>query len=81
MRDGRGEIVSAGDRVRLWGETYCEVVCSFDDRAFSGSFTDAAWGHLDRGVLIETEAGELFHYDEPDEDFEIVRKKVKARTT
>ena len=77
MNDGLGRKISTGDRVRLWGGTYGDVVCSFDDGRFTRDYPGATWGHLREGVLIKADSGDLFHYAEPDEDIELVSTRVE----
>ena len=72
MNDGLNRKISIGDRVRLWGETYGDVVYSFEDREFMQDDPATVWGHLREGVLIRADLGDIFHYDEPDEDVELV---------
>jgi hypothetical protein len=67
-----GRPVRLGERVRLWGSKIGIVVCSIDDDRYSESFSCADWAHLDRGFVVKTEDGEVFHCDEPDEDFEVM---------
>jgi hypothetical protein len=75
MKDGNGKDVRLGDRVKLW-ENHCGiVVCAFDSREFSEKYPESGWGHLKKGVLVELDSGDLFHYEDPDEDFEIVTDK------
>ena len=72
MKDANGRQVKVGDRVKLWENRIGTVVCSMDTREFSRKYSEADWGYLSSGVLIEADTGELFQYDEPDEDFEII---------
>jgi len=73
MKYTDGRRVSIGDRVKLWEDEFGTVVCSIDSREYTTDYPEEAWSHLSSGVLIKTDDGELFHYDEPDEDFELVR--------
>ena len=72
MKYADGRRVSIGDRVKLWEDQFGTVVCSIDTKEFSEEYPEDAWAHLNNGILIKTDDGELFHYDEPDEDFEFV---------
>ena len=75
MKDVNGRVVRLGDRVKLWANHYGRVVCTFDDGKFSGRYSRSDWGHLKTGALIELESGEVFHYQDSDEDFEVVPAK------
>jgi hypothetical protein len=59
-----------GDRVRLWQNQPGTIVCSIDTAEFTTGYPEAEWSYLKTGVLIKTDAGGLFHYTAPDEDFE-----------
>ena len=73
MKYGDGSRVAIGDRVKLWADQYGVVVCSIDTGEYTKAYPKAAWSYLHSGVLIKTDDGGLFHYNEPDEDFELVR--------
>ncbi len=73
MKYADGRRVTVGDRVKLWDDEYGIVVCSIDTGEFTKEFPKAAWTYLNSGILIQTDDGELFHYNEPDEDFELVK--------
>lgn len=74
MKYADGRPVVVGDRVRLWQDEYGTVVCSIDGGDYTIEYPKSAWGYLDGGILIKTDNGELFHYDEPDEDFELIAR-------
>jgi len=48
------------------------VVCSIDAGEFTSEYLETDWAYLKAGVLIRTDAGDLFHYTEPHEDFELI---------
>jgi hypothetical protein len=73
MKYADGRRVAVGDRVKLWDDEYGIVVGSIDTGEFTKEFPKAAWAYLNSGILIKTDDGELFHYNEPDEDFELVK--------
>ena len=72
MKYANGRSVALGDRVRLWEGQYGTVVCSIDTAEYTTKYPKKEWAYLTSGILIETTTGELFHYAEPDEDFELV---------
>ncbi|HWD58626.1 MAG TPA: hypothetical protein VG308_10130 [Stellaceae bacterium] len=84
MKYASGRDVMVGDRVKLSADEYGTVVCSVDTDEYTGDYPKSAWSYLDCGILIKTDDGELFHYTEPDEDFEPIpahhskRKKLQA---
>ena len=81
MKDANGRDVKLGDRVKLWQGHCGRVVCIFDDGSFGSEYPKSEWGHLKTGVLIELNSGELFHYQESDEDFEIVSPSEPGQET
>jgi hypothetical protein len=72
MKYGDGRHVAVGDRVKLWDDQFGIIVCSIDTGEFTKDYPKASWAYLNTGVLIKTDSGELFHYNEADEDFELV---------
>ena len=70
MKYADGRLVVVGDRVNLWRRQPGTVVCSIDTDEFTADFPRSEWAYLERGVLIRADGGGLFHYTEPDEDFE-----------
>jgi WD40 repeat protein len=72
MKYPDGRPVAVGDRVKLWDNEYGVVVCSIDTDAYTEDYPKAAWSYLNSGVLIKTDDGEIFHYNELDEDSELV---------
>ena len=75
-----GVYVKLGDKVRLWNDSYGTVVCSIDTDEYTPSFPKAKWGYLETGILIKSDNVRLFHYTEPDEDFERI-ESVDAKAT
>jgi len=55
------------------------IVCSIDDGVYSAEFTRENWGFKERGVVIRADDGQIFYYDEPDEDLEFLARAVTAR--
>ena len=72
MKYPNGQEVRVGDRVKLWDNQRGTVVCSIETGNFSKEYPKAEWGYLKSGILVKTDTGELFHYPEPDEDFELI---------
>jgi hypothetical protein len=78
MKYTDGRLVVVGDRVRLSEDQCGTVVCSMDADEYTREYPRSAWRYLNSGVLVKTDEGELFHYDEPDEDFELIARGRKA---
>jgi len=74
MKYLNGRDVTVGDRVKLWDDQPGVVVCSLDEKKFTADYPKSEWGYLKAGILIKTDSGELFHYREPDEDFELIKR-------
>jgi len=77
MRYPDGQEVIIGDRVRLSKSKDSEgvVVCSIDRGEYSEGFTQKQWSDLKTGVLIEFARFGLIHYDQADDDLELVARK------
>jgi hypothetical protein len=73
MKYHSGREVAVGDRVKLWHDKRGTVVCSIDSGKYSPNFPREEWEYLASGIVIETDSGEVFHYSDPDEDFEFVK--------
>jgi len=73
MKYADGRIVAVGDRVKLSDDEFGTVVCSIDTGEYTKEYPKMHWSYLNKGILIKTDDGELFHYDQADEDFEMVR--------
>jgi hypothetical protein len=50
------------------------VVCSIDTGEYTADYPESAWGYLKAGIVMRTDSGDLFHYTEPDEDFELIAR-------
>jgi hypothetical protein len=72
MKYADGQSVALGDRVKLWDNLCGTVVCSIDTGEFTKEYTEAEWAYLKSGVIVKADSGEVFHYAEPDEDFELL---------
>jgi hypothetical protein len=72
MKYATGREVSVGDRVKLWRNQPGTVVCSIDADEFTSEYPKAHWAYLGSGIIVKTDSGEIFHYKEPDEDFELI---------
>jgi hypothetical protein len=72
MKYPSGQDVKIGDRVKLWDDQYGTVVCSVETGEFSKEYPKAEWGYLKSGIIVKTDTGEVFHYTEADEDFELI---------
>jgi hypothetical protein len=79
MKDFNGREVRLGDRVKLWKDHYGRVVCAFDAEKFGHGYSKSHWGHLKTGVLVKMESGDLYYYNESDEDFEVVDNDQSPR--
>jgi hypothetical protein len=67
-----GQEARIGDRVRLGNDVNGVVVCSIDRGEYAGEHSEAQWGYLGKGVMIQFEKYGLIHYAEPDEDLVLV---------
>jgi hypothetical protein len=75
MKYPNGQDVRIGDRVKLWDDQPGTVVCSIETEDFSQEYPKAEWGYLKQGIIVKTDSGEVFHYTEADEDFELIGPK------
>ena len=78
MKALSGQRIAVGDRVKLHAAHCGTVVCSIDTGEFTSEYPKAEWGYLKTGILVRTDDGDLFHYTEPDEDFELIRPSAAS---
>jgi hypothetical protein len=78
--DAQGHKVVLGSRVQLWSQQHGTVVCDFDTGEFSEGFPETEWNYLKVGSLIQMDSGEIYHYEEPDEDFVVLEDVVPNRS-
>ena len=69
-----GQDVRLGDRVALGKDEGGVVVCSIDTGEYSSDHTEAQWGYLKKGVMIEFPLYGLIHYEEPEEDLRLIAR-------
>ena len=74
MRYPSGEEARIGDRVRIGAWSLGTVVCSIDRDEYSPEYTREQWAHLGRGVMVLTEVAGLIHYQEPEDDMELIAR-------
>jgi hypothetical protein len=74
MRYWTGQEVLLGDKVKL-GDADGEVVCSIDGGEYGEEHSEAQWGYLGKGVMIDFPALGLIHYIDPEEDLRLIERK------
>jgi hypothetical protein len=79
MKYSDGQQAALGDRVRLWESVFGTIMCSIDDNQYSVAFSRENWGYKGRGVVVQTDDGKIFYYDEADEDFELMSRAEPVR--
>jgi hypothetical protein len=75
-----GRRAEVGDRVQVWDGVKGVVVCSIDDGDYTPDFSRENWAFKERGVVIQTDDGQIFYYDEPDEDLELIARVAQVRS-
>jgi len=69
-----GQPATLGDRVRLWDSVFGTIVCSMDDDRYTEEFPRDDWARVGRGVIIKADDGQVFHYEDADEDVELLTR-------
>ena len=64
MHYADGQEIKVGDTVVIHAADSGVVVACFDTRAFSDTCSEAEWGYLTSGVMIDTDFAGLVHYDD-----------------
>ena len=68
--------VKLGDKVKLGGDTGGVVVCSIDTGEYNEKYPESAWGYLKKGVMIWFPKYGLIHYEEPEEDLQLLARSL-----
>ncbi|MEM7222115.1 MAG: hypothetical protein AAF495_03995 [Pseudomonadota bacterium] len=74
MNYPNGQEVRLGDRVKLGRDEGGVVVCSIDRGEYGGEHSERQWGYLGRGVMIDFPTYGLIHFEEPEEDLELLAR-------
>jgi hypothetical protein len=74
MKYADGRDIRLGDRVRLGQDDRGVVVASIDTGEYSSGFPATSWGHLKQGVMINFPMYGLIHYEEAEEDLELIER-------
>lgn len=74
MKYADGQDVRLGDRVKLGQDDGGVVVASIDTRHYSAEHSEASWGYLKKGVIIKFPMYGLIHYEEPEEDLQLIER-------
>jgi hypothetical protein len=81
MRYPSGEEIRLGDTVHLWEGCRGQVVCSLDTNEFSPDYPKEDWGHLQRGILVLSDAAGLIHYaEEPEPGMALIARAQPGGT-
>ena len=74
MKYWDGQEVRLGDRVKLGEDEGGIVVSSMDTDEYSTEHPKEQWSYLKKGVMIEFPKYGLIHYEDPDEDLELISR-------
>lgn len=80
MKYPDGQDVRLGDRVKLGQDDGGIVVASIDTSEYSNEYPEAQWGYLKKGVMIEFSQYGLIHFEEPDEDLQLLARASTAQS-
>lgn len=73
------QMIHAGDRIRHAGRP-AVVLAVLDTHEFASDRDRAQWDFLEKGFVIsEAETNETYHYQEADEDIELVSRADSRR--
>ncbi len=74
MKYADGQEVRLGDRVKLGQDKGGVVVASIDTGEYSAEHTEAQWGYLKKGVMIEFPTYGLIHYEKAEPDLQLIAR-------
>lgn len=75
MNYPNGQKIKLGDKLKLWGDCFGEVVCLISDGEYSDKFTRKDWEYLGEGVLIDTDTAGLIHFTVLDSSFQLLQRQ------
>ena len=75
MKYADGQEVRLRDRVKLGEDEGGIVVCSIDTAEYTDDYPEAQWSHLKKGVMISFPKYGLIHYEEPEEDLQLIARR------
>jgi hypothetical protein len=71
-----GQLARLGDVIEVWSGNKGVVVCSLDTGEYTSSYPESDWQHLQRGVLVESEAAGLIHYIQPEKTMRLISRQT-----
>lgn len=74
MKYADGQEVRLGDRVKLGQDNGGVVVALIDTGEYSDGHSEAQWGYLKKGVVIEFPTVGVIHYVEPEPDLQLISR-------
>lgn len=77
MKYPDGQEVMVGDRVQLGKDNGGVVVCSLDSKEFTEEYSEAQWGYLKNGVMINFPLYGLIHYIKPEAELKLIARKKR----
>lgn len=72
MNYADGQEVHLNDRVKLGADSGGVVVCVIETGQYTAEYPESQWGYLGKGLMILFPRFGLIHYDEPEEDIELL---------
>ncbi|WP_423601094.1 hypothetical protein [Roseateles sp. MS654] len=76
MRYSDGQEARLGDKVKLSDGSEGVVVCSIDTDEFTSDYPRDQWEYLKRGVMVNFQRLGVVHYEQADEDLELVERSA-----
>jgi hypothetical protein len=74
MKYHNGQDVRLGDQVLIANKDKATIVGLIATKEFLNEFHSKDWSYLNTGILLKTDKGELFRYEEVDEGFELISR-------
>jgi len=74
MKYPDGQDICVGDEIQLWKGCKGIVVASINTGDYLDGYSKADWEYLGAGILIESDAAGLLHYNEPESTFRLLRR-------
>lgn len=63
-----------GDVIEIWDGMRGIVVCDFDGGKFIRGYKESDWSVKMSGIMVLSDSGDLFHFEEGDEDMTLLER-------
>lgn len=74
MKYEDGTLAFIGDELSIWEGMNGKIVCDFEKKVFLEGYAQSDWSTEMKGIMVLSEAGDLFHFEELNEDIVFIAR-------